>query len=134
MIPSIKNKKIFITGGAGFIGSTLVGRLIDDNQITIYDDFRRDALSGKSFAKHPNLRTVQGDVLDLSSLESAVNGTEIVVHCAAIAGIDTIASMRPSTKSSMKHQARIWLPSPWIWISSFFNARRMNVRRAPSPT
>lgn len=95
MIPSIKNKKIFITGGAGFIGSTLVGRLIDDNQITIYDDFRRDALSGKSFAKHPNLRTVQGDVLDLSSLESAVNGTEIVVHCAAIAGIDTVVK-RPT--------------------------------------
>ena len=34
----IKDKKIFITGGAGFIGSTIVGRLINDNKIIVYDD------------------------------------------------------------------------------------------------
>ena len=39
---SIIGKKIFITGGAGFIGSTLIGRLIKDNHITIYDNFDFD--------------------------------------------------------------------------------------------
>ena len=90
MIPPTKGRRIFITGGAGFIGSTLIGRLIADNYITVYDDFRRDALSGKPFANHPNLRVVKGNVLDLAAVSSAITGSEIVIHCAAIAGIDTV--------------------------------------------
>jgi len=90
LVPYIKDKRIFITGGAGFIGSTLIGRLIDDNQITVYDDFRRDALSGKPFAGHPQLKVVHGDVLDPCALREAMNDAQIIVHCAAIAGIDTV--------------------------------------------
>jgi UDP-glucose 4-epimerase len=87
---TIREKKIFITGGAGFIGSTLIGHLIDDNLITVYDDFRRNALQGKPYADHPNLRVVEGDILDYSRLKDAIQGAQIVVHCAAIAGIDTV--------------------------------------------
>ncbi len=90
VIPAIHNRRIFVTGGAGFIGSTLIGRLIDDNQITVYDDFRRDALSGKPFAHHPNLRIIRGDVLDRDALGRALADSQIVVHCAAVAGIDTV--------------------------------------------
>ena len=86
----ICNKTLFITGGAGFIGSTLVGKLIDDNKIVVFDNFRRDALSGKPFAKHKNLTVIKGDVLDLPSLRDAMKGANIVVHCAAVAGIDTV--------------------------------------------
>jgi UDP-glucose 4-epimerase len=87
---SIKNKNIFITGGAGFIGSTLIERLIDDNRITVYDDFRRDSLRSKPYHAHPNLRIVKGDVLDFPKLRTAMEGAHYVVHCAAIAGIDTV--------------------------------------------
>lgn len=90
MNDKLSERQIFITGGAGFIGSTLIGRLIDDNHITVYDDFRRDALSGKAFAEHPNLKIVKGDVLDPEALAAAMTGAQIVVHCAAIAGIDTV--------------------------------------------
>jgi len=86
----IQNKKIFITGGAGFIGSTLIGRLIDNNQITVYDDFRRDALHNKSYVDHLNLTIIKGDVLNIKRLRKAIQGSQIVVHCAAIAGIDTV--------------------------------------------
>ncbi|MBW2568669.1 MAG: NAD-dependent epimerase/dehydratase family protein [Deltaproteobacteria bacterium] len=86
----IENKKIFISGGAGFIGSTLIGYLIDDNKITVYDDFRRDALHSKPYADHPNLAIVNGDVLDLQLLRKSMERAQIVVHCAAIAGIDTV--------------------------------------------
>ena len=86
----LKGKQIFITGGAGFIGSTLIGRLIADNEITVYDNFRRDALSDKPYNSHPNLRMVKGDILDYYNLRSAMVGAQIVVHCAAIAGIDTV--------------------------------------------
>ena len=90
MTQPIENRRIFITGGAGFIGSTLIGRLIAANKITVYDDFRRDALSGTSFANHPNLQVVKGDVLDPAALSKAMEGAQIVIHCAAIAGIDTV--------------------------------------------
>lgn len=86
----LTGKRILMTGGAGFIGSTLVGRLIEANTITIYDNFRRDALSGKPYAEHPNVKVIRGDVLDLDSLTEAMKGAQIVVHAAAIAGIDTV--------------------------------------------
>ena len=86
----IRDKRILITGGAGFIGSTLVQRLVENNRITVYDDFRRDALSGTPCADHPNLRVISGDVLDYPALRQAMDGAQIVVHCAAIAGIDTV--------------------------------------------
>lgn len=83
-------KHIFITGGAGFIGSTLIGHLIDDNKITIYDDLRRDSLSGRPYDAHPNLTKIRGDVLDYVRLKEAMGDANIVVHCAAVAGIDTV--------------------------------------------
>jgi UDP-glucose 4-epimerase len=86
----IKDKTIFITGGAGFIGSTLIGRLIDQNTIVAFDNLSRNALKDKSFRDHPNLRLIQGDVVDFEALRQAMEGAEIVVHCAAIAGIDTV--------------------------------------------
>jgi UDP-glucose 4-epimerase len=86
----IQGKRIFITGGAGFIGSTLVGRIVEDNEVVIYDDFRRDALQGKPYTKHKNLTIIKGDVLDLPMLKKSIEGAQIVVHCAAVAGINTV--------------------------------------------
>jgi len=94
---TLKGRRIFITGGAGFIGSTLIGRLIEDNKITVYDDFRRDALSDKPYKNHPNLKIVRGNVLDYPSLKAAIEGSQIVVHCAAIAGIDTVVKKPTET-------------------------------------
>ncbi len=86
----IKGKKIFITGGAGFIGSTLIGRLIEQNQIVAFDNLSRNALERQPYKDHPNLKLVVGDVLDYPALEKAMQGADLVVHCAAIAGIDTV--------------------------------------------
>ena len=86
----IKGKTIFITGGAGFIGSTLAGRLVGNNRIIIYDNLSRNSLKDKPFKEHPNLELVEGDILDFERLNRAMQGADIVVHCAAIAGIDTV--------------------------------------------
>ena len=86
----LREANVFITGGAGFIGSTLASRLVDHNRITIYDNFARDALSATSLASHPNVTVIRGDILDLQQLTEAMHGHSHVVHCAAIAGIDTV--------------------------------------------
>lgn len=40
-----KNQRIFITGGAGFIANRLMQKLVDNNEITVYDNFARDTFS-----------------------------------------------------------------------------------------
>jgi len=86
----ISDKRIFITGGAGFIANTIISRLIDKNKIIAYDNFHRDTLSKSEFANHPNLTIIKGDVLDLPHLNDSMKGADIVVHAAGIAGIDTV--------------------------------------------
>lgn len=90
MQSQINGKTVFITGGAGFIGSSIAGRLVENNHIVIYDSMVRDALCSTPFRNHPNLTVVEGDILDFNKLLQAMNGANYVVHCAAIAGIDTV--------------------------------------------
>ncbi len=86
----IVKKKIFITGGAGFIGSMLIGRLLEQNRIVVYDNLSRNSLKEKTYKDHPNLTLIQGDILDFKHLNESIQDSDIVVHCAAIAGIDTV--------------------------------------------
>lgn len=86
----LTDKNIFITGGAGFISNTLIRHYIEQNKITVYDNFHRDTLSGSSVDGHANLKVCRGDVLDYPSLEAAMKGADVVIHAAAIAGIDTV--------------------------------------------
>jgi UDP-glucose 4-epimerase len=92
----LSDASILITGGAGFIGSTLAAQLVDHNRVTIFDNFQRDALSSTGLIDHPNIRVVRGDILDESAVRDAAAGHSHVVHCAAIAGIDTV-STKPVT-------------------------------------
>lgn len=86
----IKNKTIFITGGAGFIANRLISKLVDDNKIIVYDNFHRDTLSKSKYFKHKNIKIINGDVLDFEKLKQSMKGSSIVIHAAAIAGIDTV--------------------------------------------
>ena len=87
---SLRGKRIFVTGGAGFIATTLARRLVDDNEIVALDNLHRDALSGTELAEHPNLTFVQGDVLDAEAVRELARGATHIVHAAAIAGVDTV--------------------------------------------
>lgn len=84
----LSDKTIFITGGAGFIGSTLIGKLINKNKIVVYDNLERNTLKTQPFAEHENLTLVQGNVLDREHIISAAKESDIFIHAAAIAGID----------------------------------------------
>src|SRR5262245_33855227 len=95
----LTDKKIFLTGGAGFIGSTLIGSLIERNKIDVFDKLVRNSLSIRSYVHHPNLTVVTGDVTDRSALREAMLSFEpdVVVHLAAIAGIDTVVKSPTAT-------------------------------------
>lgn len=87
---AVKGKRIFITGGAGFIGSHLAEHLVKDNELVVYDNLHRNALQFAHLDGHPHLKFIKGDVLDYESTRSALDGCNVVIHCAAIAGVYSV--------------------------------------------
>jgi UDP-glucose 4-epimerase len=77
--------KCFVTGGAGFIGSHLVDRLIDEgNYVTVFDNLSsgRTEFIQHHFDKHA-FRFIQADLLDFDTLKPAIKDHDIVFHMAA---------------------------------------------------
>lgn len=81
--------KTLVTGGAGFIGSHIVDRLMErgdevivyDNMSTGIDDFI------KGYLNKPNFKFIQGDILDLEKLKEEMEGVDLVFHMAAHADV-----------------------------------------------
>jgi UDP-glucose 4-epimerase len=86
----LEGKRIVITGGAGFIGTTLALELVDRNEIVAIDNLHRDTVSGTELLEHPNFTFHQGDVLDAELVKELAAGATHIVHCAAIAGVETV--------------------------------------------
>jgi len=83
--------RFFVTGGAGFIGSHLVDRLIDEgNQVTVYDNLisgqKRDI---ESYIGNENFKFVEADLLDYDKLTQAMKGHDLVWHLGANTDIPT---------------------------------------------
>ncbi len=87
----IKNKRILLTGGGGFIGSRLAELFSKENEILIYDIFARDSLKYKKINLR-NVKIVNGDITDFEALKKATEDfkPQIALHLAAIAGVDTV--------------------------------------------
>jgi len=82
--------KYFITGGAGFIGSSMADYLsaIPGNTVTIYDNFSTGLPEFLARAKErDNVRIVRGDTLDEDGLTAAMRGHDFVFHFAANADV-----------------------------------------------
>ena len=94
---NIRNKRILLTGGAGFIGTTLARRMVNHNQVVVYDNGHRDSLKDSELSTHPNVQIIRDDVLNLEAVKRAMRGCHIVVHLAAIAGVDTVLKMPTTT-------------------------------------
>jgi UDP-glucose 4-epimerase len=79
----IKDKKILITGGAGFIGSHLVDALSKDNHIMVIDNFssgKRENLN--QHLQNPKVEIIEGDIRDKTLLVNVTRNIDVVYHLA----------------------------------------------------
>ena len=85
----IKNKKVLVTGGAGFIGSNLVERLLtQNNQVVCLDNFATGKRENVApFLNNPSFKLIEGDIRDLDTCREAVKGVSIVLHQAALGSV-----------------------------------------------
>ncbi len=81
--------KIFITGGAGFIGSHIAEEyLLQGHEVTVYDNFSTGKIENTSYTTTMERPVVvEGDIRDFSLLEQAIAGHDIIFHQAAVASV-----------------------------------------------
>ena len=93
------NKRIFITGGTGFVGSLLAQKLAENNDVCIYDNFLRNALQHRNEQEINKITIIKGDVLDYQKLQQSIQDflPTHIIHCAAIAGIDSVIKSPTNT-------------------------------------
>ena len=91
--PSIRGRRVLITGGAGFIGAALAERLVERNEVVLFDrSFEHCSAALSSAWGSPNLTVVEGDILDVDAVHAVSREADVVVHLAAIVGVKNVLS------------------------------------------
>lgn len=96
--------KILVTGAAGFIGSHLVERLLNDGHEVVgidnFDPFYDRSIKSENLAfakKNPNFYLIEGDILNIKDFQSNLRSIDLVIHLAAKAGV------RPSIQDPLSY-------------------------------
>lgn len=84
----MKDKKIFITGGAGFLGKNLIKRYYENNEITIYS--RDEAKHYFLKKQYPNIRCIVGDIRNYDLLKRASKNQDIGIFAASLKQISAV--------------------------------------------
>ncbi len=89
MVKVLKNSRVLVTGGAGFIGSNLVeSLLLNGNNVICLDNFSTGKkVNLKGFIANPRFQLIEGDIRNYSDCENAVKGIEYVFHQAALGSV-----------------------------------------------
>jgi UDP-N-acetylglucosamine/UDP-N-acetylgalactosamine 4-epimerase len=85
----VRNSKVLVTGGAGFIGSNLVESLLQsENYVICLDNFSTGKKKNiKEFMDHPSFKLIEGDIRDYNVCRQASEGIDYVLHQAALGSV-----------------------------------------------
>jgi len=84
----LKNKKIFITGGAGYLGKNIISKYYDDNEITIYS--RDEAKHYYLKKQYPKINCIIGDIRDYDLLNRSIKDHNIGIFSASLKQIEAV--------------------------------------------
>ena len=88
-------KKILVTGGAGYIGTSLVPKLLGlGYEVTGFDNLMVGGNQLLPFFRYENFKFVRGDIRNITELKDAVDGKDIIIHLAALVGFP-VCRMNP---------------------------------------
>jgi nucleoside-diphosphate-sugar epimerase len=89
MTERISRNRVLVTGGAGFIGSHLLDRLIKDQvDVAVLDDLSTGKLNNlREYLEDKKLRFIEGDIRDKASVNDALKDVEVVFHLAAVTSV-----------------------------------------------
>ena len=97
----IKFKKVFITGGAGYVGSALVPELLNKgHHVVVYDNY----IYGNSIKPHPNLKEIEGDIREREKIIESSKGCDAFIHMACISN-DPSFDLNPELSRSINYDA-----------------------------
>jgi nucleoside-diphosphate-sugar epimerase len=83
----MRNQKVFITGGAGYLGTTITPLLLNSGyHVTVYDNLLAEGDGLIHNFSNPNFNFIKGDILDKELLHQSMRGHDVVIHLAAIVG------------------------------------------------
>ncbi|MEI7668684.1 MAG: NAD-dependent epimerase/dehydratase family protein [Pseudomonadota bacterium] len=78
-------KHVMVTGGAGYVGSNLIPKLLNNGYaVTVLDLYMYDENLFSEYKNNPNLTEVKGDIRDKAAVEKALKGCDAVIHLACI--------------------------------------------------
>ena len=117
----VTGSRVLVTGGAGFIGSNLVERLLEqNNEVVVLDNFSTGKIENlTSFFNNKNFKLIVGDIRNIEDCRKAVDGVQYVLHEAAL------GSVPRSIKDPMQSTAVNVLG----FVNMLFAAQEANVKR-----
>src|SRR5471030_3529697 len=106
-----KAKHILVTGGAGFIGSHLVERLLNDGKsVVVIDDLSTGSLENLRAVKtNPRLRIIQSKICDCVELPELAAKAEYIFHLAATVGVELVVKSALHVLEASFHETEILL-------------------------
>jgi nucleoside-diphosphate-sugar epimerase len=102
---------VLVTGGAGFIGSHLVERLLDDGKsVVVIDDLSTGSLKNlRAVEKHPRLQIVQSKISECRELPKLAERSEFIFHLAATVGVELVVKSSLRVLESGFHETQTLL-------------------------
>jgi|TARA_R110002074_G_scaffold160697_1_gene318185 nucleoside-diphosphate-sugar epimerase len=99
--------KVLITGGAGYIGTSLIPQVLNEGyEVTVFDNLIHGGNQLLPFFNHKNFNFVKGDIRDFDKLKEVVKGKDVIIHLAAIVGFPA-CRMNPQLAKDVNVQGTI---------------------------